>query len=121
LSFIMLTAQWISPKSPLAQDISSRFAPVGTPGFWLGTDDFGRDLLSRSIHGIQAELIVALSATVIALVLGTIIGLLSGYFRGFAETIGMRGIDVILAFPPIIRSEERRVGKESRSEWWKDG
>lgn len=102
LLFIMVTAQWIAPKSPLAQDISNRFAPVGTPGFWLGADDFGRDILSRSIYGIQAELIVALSATIIALVLGTVIGLLAGYFRGLTEMVGMRGIDVILAFPPII-------------------
>lgn len=102
LLVIMFTAQWIAPKSPLEQDITNRFAPVGTPGFWLGADDFGRDILSRSIHGIQAELIVAISATLIAMVLGTIIGLLAGYFRGLAEIIGMRGVDVILAFPPII-------------------
>lgn len=102
LLFSMVTAQWIAPKSPLTQDISNRFAPVGTPGFWLGADDFGRDILSRSIYGIQAELIVALSATMIALVLGTVIGLLAGYFRGLTEMVGMRGVDVILAFPPII-------------------
>lgn len=102
LLIIMLTAQWIRPNDPLDQDIANRFAPVGTPGLWLGADNFGRDMLSRALLGIQAEMIVALSATLIALVLGTIIGLLSGYFRGIVETVGMRGMDVILAFPPII-------------------
>lgn len=102
LLFIMVTAQWIAPHDPLAQDISNRFAPVGTPGHWLGADNFGRDTLSRSLLGIQAELIVALSATMISMIFGTIIGLLAGYFRGIAEIIGMRGVDVILAFPPII-------------------
>ena len=102
LLVIMVTAQWIAPHDPLAQDISSRFASVGTPGHWLGADNFGRDTLSRSLYGIQAELVVALSATMISLVFGTIIGLFAGYFRGVAEVIGMRGVDVILAFPPII-------------------
>lgn len=102
LLLIMVTAQWITPHDPLAQDIANRFAPVGTPGLWLGADNFGRDMLSRVLLGIQAELVVALSATLISLVLGTIIGLLAGYFRGIVEVLGMRGVDVILAFPPII-------------------
>lgn len=102
LLIVMFAAQWIAPSSPLEQDIANRFAPVGTPGLWLGADDFGRDLLSRALYGIQTELIVALSATLVALVLGTIIGLLAGYFRGITEVLGMRGVDVILAFPPII-------------------
>lgn len=102
LLFIMVTAQWIAPHEPVAQDISNRFAAVGTPGHWFGADNFGRDTLSRSLFGIQAELIVALSATMISMIFGTIIGLLAGYFRGIAEVIGMRGVDIILAFPPII-------------------
>lgn len=102
LLIIMVTAQWITPHDPLAQDIENRFAPVGTSGLWLGADNFGRDLLSRVLLGIQAELIVALSATLISLVFGTVIGLLAGYFRGIVEVLGMRGVDVILAFPPII-------------------
>lgn len=102
LLLITLSAQWIAPQDPFAQDVGSRFAPLGTPGYWLGADSFGRDVLSRALYGIQAEVIVALSATMISLVFGTIIGLFAGYFRGIAEIIGMRGVDVILAFPPII-------------------
>jgi len=102
LLLITLSAQWIAPHDPFAQDVGSRFAEIGTPGYWLGADSFGRDVLSRALYGIQAEVIVALSATMISLVFGTVIGLFAGYFRGIAEVIGMRGVDVILAFPPII-------------------
>src|SRR5690625_5968800 len=48
LLIIMLTAQWITPHDPLAQDIENRFAPVGTPGLWLGADNFGRDIDRKS-------------------------------------------------------------------------
>lgn len=102
LLVITLTAPWIAPHNPFTQDVGNRFASIGTPGYWLGADSFGRDVLSRSLYGIQAQVIVALSATMISLIFGTIIGLLAGYFRGLAEVIGMRGVDVILAFPPII-------------------
>lgn len=104
LMFLVITllAPVLAPMDPLEQNIAMRFQPIGTEGHLLGTDEFGRDVLSRSLYGIQAELIIALSATAIAMTLGTLIGLLGGYFRGLVETLTMRGIDVILAFPPII-------------------
>lgn len=86
---------------PLAQDIPNRFADPSA-AHWLGTDEYGRDLLSRLLHGGQVELIVAIGATVLALVLGTLIGLLSGYFRGWVDLVGMRVVEVIVSFPPLI-------------------
>lgn len=104
LALLVITAfgPLLAPHSPVAQDIGNRFASIGSPGRILGGDEFGRDILSRSMYGIQAELIVALSATTISLLVGTFIGLFAGYFKGVVEFIGMRGVDVILAFPPII-------------------
>lgn len=104
LMFLVVTlfAQLLAPQDPLKQDLSLRFAAMGTPGRVLGADELGRDVLSRVLYGIQAELLIALSATCIAMIIGTLLGLVAGYFRGIAEMLAMRGIDVILAFPPII-------------------
>lgn len=104
LAFLAITlfAQLLAPQDPLKQDLSLRFAPFGTPGRLLGADELGRDVLSRVLFGIQAELLMALSATLIAMTIGTLLGLAAGYFRGVGEVLAMRGIDVILAFPPII-------------------
>jgi peptide/nickel transport system permease protein len=97
-----LLGPMIAQTDPLHQNISKRFAPIGTPGYPLGADDFGRDVLTRLVFGIRVELAVSLSATVIALVIGTILGLVASYFGGFVDAVTMRSVDVILAFPPII-------------------
>lgn len=95
-------APWIT-VNPLAQDVANARLPIGSPGHLLGTDSFGRDVLSRLLHGAGVELYIAVGAMVIAFVLGTLIGLLGGYFGGFVETVTMRVIiDVLLAFPPVI-------------------
>ncbi|NMR32247.1 ABC transporter permease [Crystallibacter degradans] len=99
---VMILAPLIAPADPLEQNIAMRFAPLGTPGYLLGADELGRDVLSRVIFGIRTELLVALSATLVAMVIGTVLGLVAGYFGGIIETLSMRGVDVILAFPPII-------------------
>jgi peptide/nickel transport system permease protein len=73
-----------------------------TSGGVLGIDDFGRDVLSRLLIGLRTSLAVALSAVVIAGVLGTALGLVAGYGGRVASTVIMRGIDILLSFPPIV-------------------
>lgn len=100
---MMAFAPVLAPHDPITQNVSMRLAPPFTPGYLLGTDELGRDILSRIMYGAQVELFIALGATLLALVLGSLLGLLGGYFNGVVETITMRLIvDVILAFPPII-------------------
>ncbi|MEV0733368.1 ABC transporter permease [Polymorphospora sp. NPDC050346] len=94
-------APWLAPYGPLDQDIAQRLQGSSTD-HWLGTDQFGRDVLSRLMWGARAELTIALGATAIALIVGTLIGLLSGYLRGVVEWLGMRSMDLVLAFPPLI-------------------
>ncbi|MFC0529535.1 ABC transporter permease [Phytohabitans kaempferiae] len=94
-------APWLAPYGPLDQDIAQRLRGFSAD-HWLGTDQFGRDILSRLMWGARAELTIALGATAIALVIGTLIGLLSGYLRGVVEWLGMRSMDLVLAFPPLI-------------------
>jgi peptide/nickel transport system permease protein len=88
---------------PISQDIASSMAPIGTSGHLLGTDELGRDVLSRLVFGARAELFIAVSASVLATVVGTLLGLLGGYFGGVVELLSMRVVaDVLLAFPPVV-------------------
>ena len=68
----------------------------------LGTDEFGRDVLSRLIYGAQPSLIVAVGATTLALLIGVFLGVIAGFFRGWIEQISMRLVDALLCFPPIL-------------------
>ncbi|MFW6773221.1 ABC transporter permease [Nocardioides sp. CPCC 205120] len=100
---VLLLAPLISPHDPLTQDVANRLQSPGAGTHLLGTDELGRDILSRVIHGARVELLIALGATALAMVLGTLIGLLGGYFGGLVEVLTMRVlVDVLLAFPPII-------------------
>jgi peptide/nickel transport system permease protein len=96
-------APLILPLDPIAQDVANRLQPPGAAGHLLGTDELGRDVLTRLVYGARVELLIALGATVAAAVLGTLLGLLGGYFGGIVEFLSMRLVsDVLLAFPPII-------------------
>jgi len=100
---LMAFAPLLAPYDPIAQNVAIRLQPMFSPGHLLGTDELGRDILSRIMFGAQVELFIALGATVFATVLGTLLGLLGAYFNGLTEVITMRLIvDVILAFPPIV-------------------
>ncbi len=70
----------------------------------LGTDEIGRDILSRVIYGARSDVVVSFSAATIAFVVGSLIGILLGYRGGIAETTGMRVVDIFLAFPAIVLS-----------------
>ncbi|GAB3194536.1 ABC transporter permease [Nesterenkonia suensis] len=95
-------APWLSPADPTQQSMEHRFAPIGAEGYLLGADSFGRDILSRLIHGARVEMITALSATLIAMVAGVTLGLLGGYFGGLTRGVTMRAMDVVLTIPPLM-------------------
>ncbi len=100
---MMAFAPVLAPYDPIAQNVALRLQPMFSPGHLLGTDELGRDILSRIMFGAQVELFIALGATVLAAALGTMLGLLGAYFNGLTEVVTMRLIvDVILAFPPIV-------------------
>lgn len=100
---VMILAPVIAPADPIAQDIANKRLPLFAPGHLLGTDELGRDVLSRIMYGARIELFIALGATIFAAIAGTFMGIVGGFFGGIAEAVTMRLIvDVILAFPPII-------------------
>lgn len=99
---VALGAPLWSSHGPQAQDYRNTFAGLGSPGHPLGTDAFGRDILARLAHGLRTELVIALSATALAAVIGTAFGLLGGWFRGWTEILTMRVTDIVLAFPTIV-------------------
>ena len=90
-----------APYAPEQTDFSNTLAPPGTPGHLLGTDDLGRDVLSRIILGSRASLQVAVLAGATALVIGVPLGLVAGYFRA-ADSVISRLTDLMLAFPFLI-------------------
>ncbi|WP_344756764.1 ABC transporter permease [Gryllotalpicola koreensis] len=95
-------APWVAPASPLAQHIPNRLQSPGADGHLLGTDEFGRDILSRLIYGARVELVIALGATAVAFVLGSFLGLIGAYIGSWVELVSMRLVEALLAFPPIL-------------------
>jgi peptide/nickel transport system permease protein len=79
-------------------------APFGKPStaYWLGTDDLGRDTLSRIIYAARADLKISLASTALAAIAGIVLGLLAGYRGGIADALALRATDVMLAFPSIL-------------------
>jgi peptide/nickel transport system permease protein len=87
--------------SPTEMDMLSK-RTVPDVEHWLGTDQFGRDTFSRLIYGARISLTVGLLAPVIGVAIGGCLGMLAGYFRGPLETLTVGGVDVLLAFPPLV-------------------
>lgn len=102
LLLVAAFAPLIAPHDPLTQDLSRRLLPPGAPGNLLGTDDFGRDILSRIIHGARITLYIIALVAVTAPVLGLLIGTVAGYFGGLVDAALMRLTDIFLAFPRLI-------------------
>lgn len=92
----------LTHTDPLAQDVANAFAPVGTPGHILGTDNLGRDTFVRLAYGLRTELIVCTAGTLLAAVIGTLFGILAAYFRGSVDAVLMRVVDIVLAFPTLV-------------------
>lgn len=98
---LSLCAPWIAPHPWDTISIKTRFLPPG-PTYWLGTDEFGRDVLSRLLMGGRLSLAMGVGATLISLIIGVPMGLASGYFRGWVDETLMRIADVMMAIPPIM-------------------
>src|SRR5215469_5903288 len=96
-----LCAEEIAPYSPTANDFAAMTEPPSW-AHWLGTDQFGRDLLSRIIFGARTALIVGLASALIGGVLGLVLGVGSAYFGGLIDLILQRVFDIMMAFPLII-------------------
>jgi peptide/nickel transport system permease protein len=102
LILIAIFAPYIVPQDPYKGMSLRRLRPVGTDGFPLGTDELGRDMLSRLIMGARLSLFMGVTPVFIALFIGGAIGVIAGYAGGWLNTILMRTIDVFFAFPSVL-------------------
>lgn len=96
-----LLAPWITPHPWDTVSIRTRFRPPDAT-YWLGTDDYGRDVLSRLLMGARLSIAMGVGATLISIAFGVPIGLAAGYFRGRIDEVLMRTADVLMAVPPIM-------------------
>ena len=102
LLFVAAFAPWLAPHDPIAQNLSNRLLPPLTSGHLLGTDDFGRDILSRILYGSRITLFIIGLVALTAPVFGLLVGTVAGYFGGWTDEILMRITDIFLAFPKLI-------------------
>lgn len=100
LVLVAVLATLIAPYDPIAQSDVRLAGPSAV--HWLGTDQFGRDTFSRLIVGSRIDLFVSVGATILAAALGVLVGLVGGASRGIVGLLSMRGVEVILAFPPVV-------------------
>jgi peptide/nickel transport system permease protein len=102
LILMSIFAPLLAPYDPIVQSLPDRLLPPLTPGHWMGTDDFGRDIYSRILYGSRITLYIVLLVILTAPVVGLIIGTVAGYFGGWVDAILMRITDIFLAFPKLI-------------------
>jgi peptide/nickel transport system permease protein len=102
LFLVALLAPFISPHDPIAVNADNAYLPPLSQGHLLGTDELGRDLLSRILWGARVSLPVAFVAVAVGFIAGGLTGLISGYFGGLVDLLLMRLIDALLAFPALI-------------------
>jgi peptide/nickel transport system permease protein len=109
IAFFVLAAVFaplLAPYDPNSQNLLGRMRPPGTVSrsfhYLLGSDELGRDLLSRLIYGARVSLFVAIASVILSGVVGVLLGMLAGYLRGWVELIVMRLVDVFLSIPAIL-------------------
>lgn len=102
LIVVAILSPFLMPHDPLQQVLADRLLPPGSPSHWLGTDQLGRDILSRLIGGSRITLGIALLVVVIVVPIGLMIGTTAGYCGGMVDSVLMRITDVALAFPKIV-------------------
>ena len=97
-----ILAPWLGLADPYKGSMIRRLRHLGTPGFPLGTDELGRDMIARLVYGGRLSLFIGISPVVIAFILGTSLGLVAGYAGGKVNTAIMRTVDVLFAFPSVL-------------------
>jgi len=107
LAGLAIAADWLAPHAPSQQFREALLAPPfwaegGSFRFPLGTDDLGRDILSRLMHGARLSLMIGLAVVVLALTAGVLLGLIAGFFPGIVDTGLMRCMDIMLALPALL-------------------
>ncbi|PYE45255.1 peptide/nickel transport system permease protein [Rhizobium sp. PP-F2F-G20b] len=103
LILMAIFAGVLSPHSPVSGNLAgARLLPPGSPGYLLGTDEQGRDILSRLLHGFRLTLFVIILVAVIAAPTGLIVGAVAGYAGGWVDAVLMRITDIFLAFPKLV-------------------
>ncbi|AWB35330.1 ABC transporter permease [Orrella marina] len=93
---------WLAPDDPYQSSIMKRLKPIGFEGHPLGTDELGRDMLSRLIVGARLSLFMGITPVIFAFVIGSVIGIIAGYAGGWINSLIMRTIDVFYAFPSVL-------------------
>jgi ABC-type dipeptide/oligopeptide/nickel transport system permease subunit len=94
-------APWIAPYDPTRQSLIEKRTAPGSK-YWLGADEFGRDILSRVIYGSRVALLVGALSALIALVGGLLLGMVAGFVGGWLDAVLMRGVEILLAFPYLL-------------------
>jgi peptide/nickel transport system permease protein len=102
LLIMAVLGQWITPADPYAASIMKRLKPIGFEGYPLGTDELGRDMLSRLMVGARLSLFMGITPVLLAFAIGSTIGIVAGYAGGMLNTSIMRTIDVFYAFPSVL-------------------
>jgi peptide/nickel transport system permease protein len=98
----VVAAPWISPADPYHASILTRLKPIGAAGHLLGTDELGRDMLSRLLYGGRTTFLMGITPVLVALMIGGALGLVAGFAGGAVNMIIMRTMDVFYAFPSVL-------------------
>jgi peptide/nickel transport system permease protein len=102
LLIMAVFGHWITPADPYATSIMKRLKPIGFEGYPLGTDELGRDMMSRLMVGARLSLFMGITPVLLAFTIGSTIGIVAGYAGGMLNTSIMRTIDVFYAFPSVL-------------------
>ncbi|TAG04372.1 MAG: ABC transporter permease [Betaproteobacteria bacterium] len=102
LVILALFGPWLTPADPYQSSMLKRLRPIGTDGFPLGTDELGRDMLSRLMVGARLSLFMGITPVICAFAIGATLGILAGFVGGWVNSIIMRTIDVFYAFPSVL-------------------
>jgi peptide/nickel transport system permease protein len=100
--FAAILAPWVTPADPYKSSMLRRLRPIGFPGYPLGSDELGRDMLTRLIYGGRLSIFMGVMPVLLAFVAGSAIGIFAGYVGGWINTLLMRIIDVFFAFPSVL-------------------
>lgn len=101
LVIVAIFAPWLAPWDPMTPDWMALSSPPSA-AHWMGTDDLGRDLMSRIIYGARISLYVGVLSVTLGMVVGIVLGLLAGYYGRWVDMLIMRGSDVLFAFPGML-------------------